>query len=43
MAEENAVVGEETALENEVVVLSVRGLEVYVDTNMEIHVRIPKC
>ena len=42
MAEENAVIGEETALEQEIVVLIVRGLEIYVDTNMELHARMAK-
>lgn len=40
MAEENAVVGEETALETEIIVLSVRGLEIYVNKNMEVKAKI---
>ena len=39
---ENAKVGAKNALEKEIIIVEVRGLEIYVNTNMEIHGRIKK-
>lgn len=38
-----AIVGEETALDKEYVLLLKDGIEVYVDINMEVHARLIKC
>ena len=38
-----AIVGEETALDKEYILLTKDGIEVYVNTNMEISARLIKC
>ena len=38
-----AKVGNKTALEKEYILFEKDGIEIYVDTNMEIHARLTKC